>query len=451
MPVIAPISPTRAAPASWWRSFSREQRFVFVAASLAWLFDCLDQQFFNLARGPAMDDLLVNKARATEYGSYTTSIFLVGWAIGGLVFGAMGDRFGRARILSVTVLLYSVCTGLGACATGYVDFCVYRFLTGLGVGGVFGLAVALVADSVSDAARAPALGLLQALSTWGNLAAGFIGMGVGMLATAGLMPFGLVPWRAFFLIGALPALLCVFVLWRVREPEKWVRARAEGAKRGIRFGSYGALLRHPRWSRHAWLGLVACCAGIVGLWGVGNFHPKIVASIIAQGFHGNGLASQQAYWTSLGLLLQNVGGFCGMMTFAWIAQAHGRRLALGLALLVSFLSTLLVFQYLRELRQIYWMLPIMGFGQLSVFAVYAIYLPELFPTSLRSTGTSFCYNFGRLFAATAPFTLGRLTHALGGDLEGFRSAGKWVSVILLAGIAVLPFLPETRARPLPEE
>ena len=93
----------------------------------------------------------------------------------------------------------------------------------------------------------------------------------------------------------------------------------------------------------------------------------------------------------------------------------------------------------------------MGFGQLSVFAVYAIYLPELFPMSLRSTGTSFCYNFGRLFAATAPFTLGRLTRHMGGDIEGFRSAGMWVSLVLLVGIAVLPFLPETKNKSLPGE
>jgi hypothetical protein len=97
------------------------------------------------------------------------------------------------------------------------------------------------------------------------------------------------------------------------------------------------------------------------------------------------------------------------------------------------------------------MLPIMGFGQLGVFAVYAIYLPELFPTSLRSTGTSFCYNFGRLAAASAPFTIGRLTRALGGDIEGFRTAGLWVSLVLLTGLIVIPFLPETRNQPLPED
>jgi MFS family permease len=446
--------PASALP--WWRSFNRGHWLVFVVASLAWLFDCLDQQFFNLARDAAMDDLLPDKTRLAEFASYTTSVFLIGWAVGGLIFGSLGDRFGRARILTVCVLIYSVCTGLSSFSTGFVDFCAYRFLTGLGVGGVFGLAVALVADSVPDHTRAPALGLLQSLSTWGNIVAGLAGMGVGLLAARQLLPFGLKAWQTLFLLGAAPAILCAYIMRRVREPERWVKARAAGALTGVKFGSYATLLRHPTWSRHAWLGLLMCSAGIVGLWGIGNFHPRIVRGIIEAHLASAHLspetvASEKAYWSSVGVLLQAAGGFAGMMTLAHIAQAKGRRFACGLALVLSFLSTVLVFRYLREFSQIFWMLPLMGFGQLSVFAVYAIYLPELFPTSLRSTGTSFCYNFGRLVAATAPFTIGRITQNLGGNLEAFRTAGLGVSFVLLLGLVVLPFLPETKDRPLPEE
>jgi len=199
-----------------------------------------------------------------------------------------------------------------------------------------------------------------------------------------------------------------------------------------------------------------CCAGIVGLWGIGNFHPRIVGSIVgahlaSQHLSPDALAHAKAYWTSFGLVLQNIGGFCGMMTIAKVAQVKGRRFAFGLSILCSFFSTLLVFRFMREIGDIYWMLPLLGFGTLSVFAVYAIYLPELFPTSLRSTGTSFCYNFGRLVAATAPFTLGKITSRLGGDLEAFRTAGMWVSLVLLLGLVVLPFLPETKDQPLPSE
>jgi hypothetical protein len=281
-------------------------------------------------------------------------------------------------------------------------------------------------------------------------------MGVGMLAAKQLLPFGLKPWQALFLIGAAPALMAVFVMRRLDEPLRWRNAKAEGAKRGIQFGSYRSLLRHPTWRKHAWLGLILCGAGIIGLWGLGNFHPKIVGSIVEQhlaasNLSPSALASEKSYWRAVALLMQNIGGFCGMMTLSKIAQWKGRRPAFAIALLLSFVSTVIVFKFLREISQIYWMLPLMGFGQLSVFAVYAIYLPELFPTSLRSTGTSFCYNFGRLIAATAPFTIGRITKALGGNIEGFRTAGLWVSLVLLLGLVVLPFLPETKDRPLPEE
>ncbi len=291
-------------------------------------------------------------------------------------------------------------------------------LSGLGVGGVFGLAVALVADSLPDRSRAPALGLLQSISTWGNLAAGLIGMLLGALAARHLLPFGLKHWQAMFLVGALPAFICVFGLRNLKEPQKWAAARAVGVKRGIKFGSYHNLLGHPKWSKHAWLGLIACSAGIIGLWGIGNFHPQIVGALVEQhlskaGLTSDALASEKAYWRSAGLLLQNIGGFFGMLSLATIAHVKGRRIAFALSLLLSFLSTLLVFKYMREINQIYWMLPLMGFGQLSVFGVYAVYLPELFPISLRSTGTSFCYNVGRIVAATAPFTISQVTKKLG--------------------------------------
>ena len=439
----------------WWHSFNRYHWFVFTVSSLAWLFDCLDQQVFNLSRDGAVEHFLADKSRVTEFAPYTTSVFLVGWAIGGLIFGAIGDRYGRARTLTLTILIYSICTGLSAFATSFFGFCACLFFTGLGVGGVFGLSVALVAEAVPDRCRAPALGLLQSLSSWGNIVAGLIGMGIGLLAANYFLPFGLQTWQAMFLVGSLPAFLCVFIFSRLKEPERWIKAKAEAGQKGVKFGSYFNLLGHPTWSKHAWLGLILCSAGIIGLWGIGNFHPTIVRSIIqnhlaADHLSPAALASKKAYWSSLGLLLQNIGGFCGMLALSKFAQLKGRRPAFAIGFLLSFLSTLLVFRFLREVNQIYWMIPIMGFGQYSVFGVYAIYLPELFPTSLRSTGTSFCYNFGRLIAASAPFTIGQITRRLGDNIESFRTAGMWVSLVLLLGILVLPFLPETKDKPLPE-
>ncbi|OYU98084.1 MAG: MFS transporter, partial [Verrucomicrobiales bacterium VVV1] len=192
----------------------------------------------------------------------------------------------------------------------------------IGVGGVFGLAVALVADTVPDKARPPALGMLQSLSTVGNISAGLIGMAIG---AAAVLPFGLAPWQAMFVVGALPALMCVFVMAKLKEPAKWVAAREAGLKAGVKFGSYSKLLGHPKWRKHAWLALIACSAGIIGLWGIGNFHPTITGSIVethlkAKNLTALELGKEKAYWSSVGLLLQNVGAFFGMMTFAWLAQ-----------------------------------------------------------------------------------------------------------------------------------
>ena len=212
----------------WWRSFDRQHWLVFSVASLAWLFDSLDQQLFNLARDGAMKALMPTPALAIEYAPYTTSVFLVGWAVGGLIFGALGDRYGRARMLTVCVLLYSLCTGSSAFSASFGQFCFFRFITGLGVGGVFGLAVALIADGVPDHTRAPALGMLQGLSLWGNVAAGLVGMGIGLAAAHGALPWQLQPWRVMFLVGAVPAFLSLLVFRRLKEPERWVRARDEG-------------------------------------------------------------------------------------------------------------------------------------------------------------------------------------------------------------------------------
>src|SRR6266446_4858139 len=206
----AALSPAHAITGPWWRQLNRYHWFVFLVASLAWLFDCLDQQLFILARNSAitaLSPLGTDPALLKKLGGNATAIFVAGWAMGGLIFGSVGDRIGRAKTLTLTVLMYSLFTGLSAFATSVGMFEFFRFITGLGVGGVFGLSVALVADSLPDAARPHALGLLQALSAVGNITAGSIAVLVGWLETFKIAPGS--AWRWMFLIGALPAFLCV--------------------------------------------------------------------------------------------------------------------------------------------------------------------------------------------------------------------------------------------------
>ncbi len=432
-------------------------------ATLAWMFDCLDQQLFVVARNPAIGSLLPPGTAPEvlkEWGGYATAIFVVGWGTGGLIFGPLGDRFGRARMLAVTVLLYSLCTGLSALARGFADFAFYRFVTGLGVGGVFGLAVALVADSLPERARPHALGILQAHSTVGNIIAALITITLGWLETSVIAPGS--AWRWLFVVGALPAALCVFIQIRLPEPPKWLAARAAGRDSGVRFGSYASLFGEAAWRRHALLGMALCVSGVVGLWGIGFFSPELVGDVIgrilaAQDLPAAKVPGTRLMWTGINMLLQNLGGFAGMLTFTWLAHRYGRRPVFAVGHVAALLSTIAVFQFLREPWHIFVLVPAMGFFQLALFAGFAIYLPELFPLRLRSTGTSFCYNVGRFIAASGPFTLGMLqAHLAAGaiasdaKLDAFRDACCWLSLVYLLGLAVLPFLPETRHRPLPE-
>jgi MFS family permease len=444
----------------WYRQLSKYHWFVFAMASLAWLFDCLDQQLFLLARGSAMKALLLPGEDPKLWGGYATSVFVAGWATGGLIFGAVGDRIGRAKTLSLCVLIYSVCTGLSAFSKGWGDFAVYRFITGLGVGGVFGLAVALVADSLPDTARSSALGTLQALSAVGNVTAGVVSMWLGDME--GRVFQAGHAWKYMFLIGALPAFMCVFLQIRLREPEKWVKAREAGRLTGVKFGSYASLFGDARWRGPALLGMLLCVAGVIGLWGIGFFSPELVGDVIErslkeQGTPAGEIAGKKTFWIGVNMIVQNIGSFFGMLAFTKLAQNWGRKKAFALGFVCAMLATIGYFQLFNGKGDI-WMSAVMGFFQLSLFAGFAIYLPELFPTRLRSTGTSFCYNVGRFLAASGPFVTGTLQAAFAKHatnpaekLDAFRNACSYMSVVFLLGLIALAFLPETKGRPLPED
>ncbi|MCB1204432.1 MAG: MFS transporter [Verrucomicrobiae bacterium] len=448
----------------WWRSLNSYHWFVFSMASLAWLFDCLDQQIFNLYRQTALQHLMpegTDPSVIKTYGGYATSIFVAGWATGGLIFGSLGDKFGRAKMLTLTVLLYSVFTGLSALSRGWLDFAAYRFVTGLGVGGVFGLAVALVADSLPDRSRTGALGMLQALSAVGNITAGLIGLGIsGMISAETITPN--TAWKLAFLLGAVPAFLCVFIQIRLREPEKWVKAHAASKAAGKGMGSYRSLLGEAQWRRPALLGMLLCISGVIGLWGIGFFSFELVGDVITLSLKEKGLpeaeiAGAAGKWKAINGIIQNTGSFFGMIAFAWFAQRTGRKPAFALSFIGALVATWGFFALFGGVGDV-WMSAVMGFFQLALFGGFAIYLPELFPTRLRSTGTSFCYNVGRFIAASGPFTMGKLQAALAAGattpeakLAAFRESCQWMSLVFLVGLVAVVFLPETKGKPLPED
>lgn len=455
-------APSESSNLPWWKNLTGYHWFVFIMASMAWVFDCLDQQIFTLARQWAMQSLLPKDADPNLYGGYATSIFIAGWATGGLIFGVIGDRIGRARTLTITVLMYSIFTGLSALSTGWLDFAIYRFITGLGVGGVVGLAVALIADSLPDRSRVGALGAFQALSAVGNVTAGLISIWVGSLIASKAVSIAWA-WKAMFLIGAAPAFVCVLVQLKMKEPEKWVIARAEGRRTGVAFGSYASLFGESRWRHNAIYGMLLCVIGVIGLWGIGFFAPELVGPVIGRSLQARNLpveqiAAAKSTWIGMNAIFQNIGAFIGMLVMARMMQDLGRKKAFAIGFIAAMVATIGYFQFFNGHTDVFWMTPIMGACQLSLFAGFAIYLPELFPLRLRSTGTSFCYNVGRFIALSGPLTLGKLQHSLKAGaaspdaaIHAFRNAASYMSVVFLLGLVVLLFLPETKGHPLPED
>jgi hypothetical protein len=262
-----------------------------------------------------------------------------------------------------------------------------------------------------------------------------------------------------FIVGTLPALMAVVVFRYLKEPERWkAAAAAEGAQRKL--GSYAELFGDPRWRRNAIVGVMLAFAGVVGLWGIGFFSYDLVDSVLRKRFEGQGMSPADVtgtvgWWKGITSIMQNLGGFFGVWAFSRGTHVVGRKPAFAIAFIAATASTALVFWRLSEFQEIFWMIPLMGFCQLALFGGYAIYFPELFPTRLRSTGTSFCYNVGRFVAAVGPFALGQLTsHVFAGPVYPaplpLRYAGVSMCGIFLLGLVVIPFAPETRGKPLPE-
>ena len=418
---------------------------VVIIASAGWLFDCMDQRLFVLAREPALKTLLANDPAALAsiktYMGYATTSMILGWATGGIIFGMLSDKIGRVKTMVATLIIYSGFTGLSGFAQGWYDFMAYRFLVGLGVGGMFGAATTLVAESVPSGFRSLALGSLQALSATGNILGSFISVGV---QPGSMNPtFNTEGWRVLFFVGILPALLVVPIIFILREPDAWKQAKAAaatgaGAKN---VGSPVELFRNPRWRRNTLVGLFLGVSGMIGLWGIGFFSPELISTAL-KGAPQSTVDTVRGWGTAF----QDMGAFAGMMVFTFVASYFSRRIAFLGALLLSMAVTMYVFKSLNSAADAYWMLPMMGFAQLAVFAGYSIYFPELFPTRLRGTGVGFCYNTVRYLAAPAPILFGYLATQM-----DFRKAAVMMCFVYLVGVIALIWAPETKGKPLPED
>jgi MFS family permease len=531
---------------------------VLILASCGWLFDCMGQRIFVLAREPALQELLGPGSNVDQWGRMATFILMVGWATGGILFGMMSDRYGRVKAMVTTLMAYTIFSGLSGLAHNGTEFLIYRFLGGTGVGGMFGAATTLLAESVPPRFRVVALGLMQALSACGNMLASALSGRI----TPGQENFWghYSGWQVLFFVSVAPAILAVPMGALLKEPESWKRAKAQAASGGgLKVGSMADLFRHPRWRKSTLVGVCLGVAGMVGLWGIAFFSPELITTafknrplqaqeivkpaefclkvkaatnpavayikgqmsppvvkqleqveagkevnvatqeqllaelnrliqegnlynseafkavplkrgtlkllqlvekkkdkqdlvflnrqLLEQAFPGTVAALQKSIdkTKSRGTFLQDVGSLLGMLSFTFFASRFNRRSAFAGAFLFCLGAVSFVFYALKTEADVYWMLPMMGFGTLSCFAGYSIYFPEIFPTRLRGTGVGFCYNTVRY--VTAAFIL--LSSFL--TMMPFRTVAVLMSSIYLVGLLALIWAPETKGKPLPED
>lgn len=413
----------------WYRSITRYQWLVLAVCWLGWLFDIMDTALFNFAKAPMLTEMLGGADAYKLNGPATEGliqmVFLVGWALGGLVFGILADRWGRTRTMVLTILMYCAFTGLTALCHSWEQVAVVRFLTALGIGGEWAAGAALVAEVFPDKARAPAAGFLQSAAAFGPALAATVNLGLSAES-----------WRWLFVVGIAPALITVLIRWKIKEPDRWKETASEAR------GSLKELFGTSNWRRNV---LIASVLGVVGIAGSGNtsfWLPNLVKAV-NKGVDAVIVQQRVSYAT----YTMQIGTLLGVLIFPWLCQKVGRKPAFALFFALSPVAIWLATIGANDYTSVLLFAPLMSFFTIGLSAGFVLYFPELFPTRLRATGSGFAYNVARIGAAPAPWLTGILIGGLAGSVGlGVAAAG----LIYLVGLAALPFAPETRGRALPE-
>lgn len=431
------MSQPESARVKWYHGVTGYQWLILAIASAGWIFDVYEGQIFNITRNQLLAEVLGKSADsgATRYyGDIFLGIFLLGGTAGGLLFGSMADRIGRKPTMAITILVYSIFSGLTYFAQTLEQVAALRFLVAMGVGGEWAVAASLVAEVFPANARAHASGIFHATSVLGTWAATFAGIAVAA------------NWRVAYLIGVIPAVLVAWVIVSVKEPESWKQAGAKAAATGIKqMGSFRDLLLNPKWAKRAILGMLLAAVGLGSFWAVTVAGQDLARyALIRDGVHA-AEATERA--KSAYGYIQTAGGGLGLLAFGPLCVKIGRKRAFTWSLACAFLIVPITCYLPQSYGQLLLLLPIFGFLTLGMHAGFAIYFPELFPTHLRATGAGFCFNVGRTVAATMLFFSGWLKARPDMDL---RLAISSLALLFLLGLIVIRFLPETKDQPLPE-
>ena len=432
----------------WYQGITRYQWLVLVIASAGWVFDIYEGQIFNITRGDMLNEIVDLPEDSEElaaankkFGDFFLAIFLLGGTVGGLLFGSLADRYGRRSIMIVTILMYSLFSGLTFFASELWHVAMLRFFVAMGVGGEWAVAASLVAENFPTRSRAQAAGIFHASSVLGTWMAALAGLAVGAA------------WRYAYLFGLIPALLVLWVRSSVKDPEKWTEI-AEVDQKKVRRGSFAELLLDRRWNRRALLGMALAAVGLGTFWAVTVAGQDIVRETLLAQAEASGEVITQEFRDQVAArskfgygIVQTAGGGLGLLAFGPLCAWIGRRRAFMMIHLMACAIVPVAAFLPSDYTSLLLILPVFGFFTLGMHAGYAIYFPELFPTHLRATGTSFCFNGGRILAVPVLLFSGWLKSQPGMELG---NALTMLGGLFLVGFLISCFLPETKNQDLPE-
>ncbi|HNR22974.1 MAG TPA: MFS transporter [Steroidobacteraceae bacterium] len=420
---------------------TRYQWLVLAAAWLGWGFDVFDALLFNFVAPNTVPTLLGLDPGGSEARDATvlwtgilSSILLVGWAAGGILFGWYADRYGRRRALFVTVSLYAIGTALCAASMNMGQLVVFRAIASLGIGGEWAVGAALVAETLPENRRVFGGTLLYTASPIGLLLAGLVNYQVAGVWFADDPANS---WRYVFLCGLAPVALAFAVRAFIHDPEAWAHARAHSAPPSPRE------LFTPEVRRATLVGTLVSVAGLLTWWACNAFVPLLGAWLAVENAPG-----EIERWKTIASNAFNLGGLVGALAALPLAYWLGRRAMFAAYFVYSAFAIVATFglEFAPELR--IRLLFFVGLGVYGIFSTYVFYLPELFPARLRASGAGFCYNIGRVVAAAGPLAIGIVTSAADGSSAALLGTMIWVAVIPFAAAMLTPLVIETRGMKL---
>lgn len=440
-----------ATDAGIFLGLNKYQCAVLFAAWLGWGFDVFDALLLNLVAPnciPALLGLAIGtpaaKSATLSWTGILTAILLIGWAVGGVLFGRIADRIGRTRTLIFTILLYSIGTAACALSPNIWLLMLFRFISSLGIGGEWAAGATMVAEIVPESRRVEAGAILFTASPLGLLLATLTNFSIAGIF---LRSSPETSWRYVLLAGIIPSALALSIRLFLREPDHWnttTQSRQPSRVRDLFTPQYKDLTRS---------GFITALIALITYWSCNAFIPIISTGLAqaaakAQSLDKLATTTLAETWKTLAITYFNFGGLAGTLLTIPIAKSLGRRSLFTIYFIGSSLASFITFGLtlppnIRLMLYFLTGLTIYGIG-----SSFAYYLPELFPRQIRATGAGFCYNSGRLIAAGGPFLVGSIASQSANPLASALTTLSWIGVVPLLGLAFLPWIIETRDRTL---